>query len=44
MSPRTIRAMVLLPDPDSPTRPRVSPRSIANETLSTTRAPLSAGP
>ncbi len=34
--PRTMRAMVLLPEPDSPTRPRVSPRSMEKETRSTT--------
>ncbi len=31
------RPMVVLPDPDSPTRPSVSPRSIVNETPSTAR-------
>ena len=36
ISPSTMRAIVLLPDPDSPTSPSVSPRSMRNETLSTT--------
>ena len=36
-SPSTMRAMVLLPEPDSPTSPSVSPRSITNDTSSTTR-------
>ncbi len=36
ISPRTIRATVLLPEPDSPTSPRVSPRAMEKETRSTT--------
>src|SRR5271169_3822423 len=34
---RASRPSVLFPDPDSPTRPRVSPASTSNDTLSTAR-------
>ena len=33
--PMTVRLVTLLPEPDSPTMPSVSPRSTANETPST---------
>jgi len=33
----TVRPIVLLPEPDSPTKPSVSPVRIANETSSTAR-------
>ena len=36
MRPRIMRATVLLPEPDSPTSPRVSPRAMEKETRSTT--------
>src|SRR3990172_10410663 len=35
MSPITVRKVTLLPEPDSPTTPRVSPGLIENETPST---------
>src|SRR6266702_117804 len=34
---KSMRATVLLPEPDSPTRPSVSPGMMANDTSSTTR-------
>ena len=40
----TVRPIVLLPEPDSPTRPSVSPRRIANDTPSTARTGLSLDP
>ena len=39
-SPSTALPIVVLPDPDSPTRPRVSPRAIENETSFTAGAAL----
>src|ERR1700716_2654273 len=36
-SPRTIRAVVVLPDPDSPTSASVRPRVSVNDTPSTAR-------
>src|SRR5690606_19226504 len=37
ISPITVRPRTDLPDPDSPTRPRVSPGAMAKETPSTAR-------
>jgi hypothetical protein len=39
-SPRTIRPVVDFPEPDSPTRPSVSPRWMSNETPSTARTSM----
>src|SRR5437899_2311375 len=39
VSPRSARAIVVLPLPDSPTRPRTSPAAIVSETPSTMSSP-----
>ena len=44
MSRSSIRPSVLLPEPDSPTSPRVSPASIARDIVTTARISLDAPP